>query len=280
MAMGGVTIPPRLLARSSRAPMTRTRCRSWASLTRPCSAPSCSRPVFRASTSTRSTAPPRRARSSRRSSCCARGMTWRVPRRKPSRATGSLRARVASEIAYRVRRAPRATRPRSDRSASRRRGGAAAARRPSVQPQPRVAELRPWIGRRLSRARRARGAVSPPEAGMAAVPLIGRSRLSPSRGDRACIAAGTRCSCPRRGRVRRRWSAGTGVPRARRSRRASTARPRAPGSALHEPRDPQPAHALGELRRSGRDELQLASAAWRPSASSTMSSGTRSATSR
>jgi len=102
-------------------------------------------------------------------------MAWRVRRRQPSRAAGSLRARVAAEIAYRVRRAPRARRVRVRIDPHHGVEVVLPPRAPERAAAAAVRELAPWIRRRLTELQLARARLAP-EAGWLPY-LDGRLRI-------------------------------------------------------------------------------------------------------
>ena len=166
------------------------------------------------------------------------------PRRSPTRC-GACRAGAACKV-------------RVDPAARRRGAAAGAARRCAPRPR-RVAELAPWIERQLAELRAAARAA---RAAPGRCPTsTSASRSSPSRGARARTAAAASCSCrpaTARAPAIERWY--RRAARAEIARRLD-ARERGRRHALHAPDDPQPAHALGELRERRRDELQLAAAA-------------------
>ena len=181
---------------------------------------------------------------------------WRPSALAAHRLAGSVTARSA----YSIRRSPRARRvrvrvehdgavevvlPRRAASARPPRRCASCGRGSSGA-SPSVARARAELGR----ARRD-GAL-PRRARSTLVPEPGRTRAH-RRGDALLVPAGTTRA--------RRSSAGTGAPRARRSRRASTRRAARAGTRLRAADDPRPAHALGLVLGDAARWLQLAAAA-------------------
>ncbi len=319
--MCGATIPPRLLEELELRADDPDAVTIWASPTRPCSAPSCSPTARRESTSTRSTGRPRRARSSRRSSCCALGSPGSAPPLRPGPPVNKRRPMLApawsacgAEREYRRVRALH--RSPANRSAS-------AWRWLGPPPYPVNRWTRSLHVRRSDRARRVRVTVDR-RRGIEVVLPRGRAagdaeaaldklrpgssggegswrtrrRPWPPGGTRSPISARRcagrrspgaiarasprrqRCSCREARRPAPRSSAGTAAPRAPRSRpRLDRARALA-GSAIHERSRSAPAHALGELLGSGAMSFNWRLLLGARAASSTTSSGTRSATSR